>query len=85
MNRIALAVSRQLRTRAVAFTAPRVTNCAAVAVSAPRFVPARMFGAAPGGAVEPFLDVKMVTERIIEVLKNFEKVGSNNTKVSSLD
>ena len=33
----------------------------------------RNFGAV-AGKEEPFLDPKVVTERIIEVIKNFEKV-----------
>jgi hypothetical protein len=68
MNRIALAVSRQVRRCAVKVAVPR--TCFAAAPRTPLFISARLFS----GANEPFLDAKMVTERIMEVLKNFEKV-----------
>lgn len=64
-----------------------------VAVSIPQYRPAAAatyrtysssipaFGS--GAAAEPFLDVKIVTDRVIEVLKNFEKVDVSKVSPQS--
>jgi acyl carrier protein len=46
---------------------------------------ARSFGtaAAATGKAEPFLDPKMVTDRVIEVIKNFEKVDAKKVTANA--